>query len=111
MHTLTREHFSQVDMRVGTIVQVDDFPEAMKPAYKVHVDLGELWIKRTSAQITDLYTTDTLLGKQVICVVNFPPKQIGKFMSEILILWLVGGGDWVVLLSSDKAVNNWLKVG
>jgi tRNA-binding protein len=111
MHELTREQFSQVDMRVGTIIQVQKFPEARKPAYKLHVDLGELWIKKTSVQITDLYTMDELQGKQVICVVNFPPKQIGKFMSEILVLWLVDGGDWVVLLSSDKAVANWLKVG
>ena len=112
MNVITWNDFENVDLRVGTIIEVDDFPEARKPAYKLTVDFGpKIGIKKTSAQMTKLYTKQELLNTQIVAVTNFPPKQIGKFMSEILILWLVGGGDWVVLLSSDKAVNNWLKVG
>ena len=87
MHTLTRDEFEKVDMRIGTVVDVKDFPEARNPAYQVWIDCGaDIGIKKTSAQITKLYSKEELIGKQVVAVVNFPPKQVGPFMSECLIL-------------------------
>ena len=86
METISWEDFQRVDLRVGTIVDVQAFPEARRPAWKLWVDFGaELGIKKSSAQITDLYTPETLLQKQVVAVVNFPPKQIGPVMSECLV--------------------------
>ena len=79
------DDFDRVDMRVGRIIQVDDFPEARRPAYRLTIDLGPLGLKRSSAQITN-YRKDELLGRQVVCVVNFPPKQIGRYLSEVLTL-------------------------
>ncbi|MES2560816.1 MAG: tRNA-binding protein, partial [Bacteroidota bacterium] len=87
---ITWNDFEKVEMRVGTIIRVNDFPEARNPAYQLHIDFGESGIKKSSAQITTLYNKDELLNKQVIAVVNFPPKQIGKFMSECLVLGVVG---------------------
>lgn len=81
--------FEQLDIRVGTIIQVNDFPEAKNPAFQLHIDFGELGIKKSSAQITKRYSKEPLLGKQIIAVVNFAPKQIGNFMSECLILGVV----------------------
>lgn len=98
--------FVKVDIRVGTIVSVEDFPEARKPAYKIEVDFGNLR-KRSSAQITLHYRKEELVGKQVIAVVNFPPKQIGKFVSEVLILGLPDdNGDVVLLEPTLKVPNN-----
>lgn len=102
--------FIKVDMRVGTIVKVDDFPEARNPAYRIYVDFGsELGIKKSSAQITKRYLKEELLGKQVIAVVNFPKKQIANFMSECLILGAIEGAD-VILIQPEASVPNGLKI-
>ena len=103
--------FEKVEMRVGTILEVRDFPEARKPAYQLTIDFGmEIGVKKSSAQITKRYTAGTLLGKQVIAVVNFPKKQIGHFISECLILGSVDGED-IVLLTTDFKVDNGLRIG
>ncbi|MBU3025445.1 tRNA-binding protein [Zobellia galactanivorans] len=108
--TINWQDFAKIDMRVGTIVEVNDFPEARNPAYQVHIDFGEkIGVKKTSAQITTLYTKEKLLGTQVVAVVNFPKKQIANFMSECLILGAVNGKD-VVLLQPEATVANGLKI-
>ncbi|QQG42634.1 MAG: tRNA-binding protein [Candidatus Giovannonibacteria bacterium] len=97
--------FEKVDVRVGEVVKVEDFPEARKPAYKLDINFGEeIGIKKSSVQITEHYTKEKLLGKQVIAVVNFPPKQIGPFISEVLTLGLPDENGDVVLLSPTKSV-------
>lgn len=99
--------FLKVDIRVGTIVDAKDFPEARRPAYQIWVDFGEeLGVKKSSAQITAHYTPETLIGKQVAAVVNFPPKQIGKFMSEFLVLGFEDEDDAIVLITPDEKVPN-----
>ena len=98
--------FLKIDIRVGTIVNVEDYPEARKPAYKLEIDFGSLGKKRSSAQITKHYRKEDLIGKQVIAVVNFPPKQIGKFMSEVLTLGLPDEQGQVVLLEPTVKVPN-----
>jgi tRNA-binding protein len=100
------DDFLKVDVRVGTIVHVEDYPEARKPAYKLEIDFGDLGRKRSSAQITHHYRKEELIGKQVIAVVNFPPKQIGKFMSEVLTLGLPDDNGQVVLLEPTVKVPN-----
>lgn len=103
--TINYNDFEKVDIRVGRIVDVQDYPEARKPAYKLTVDFGPaIGIKRTSAQATQNYTPDTLKGKLVAGVVNFPPKQIGKFMSEFLVLGFPDADGNVTLVSPDKDV-------
>ena len=104
------EDFSKVEMRVGTIIEAEFFKEARKPALKVKVDFGDMGIKKSSAQITDLYEPLDLLGRQVVAVVNFRPKQIANFMSECLILGVMGSEE-VVLLQPDRKVTNGLRIG
>ncbi|PHR93094.1 MAG: tRNA-binding protein [Leeuwenhoekiella sp.] len=103
--------FERVEMRVGTIMTVSDFPEARKPAFQLQVDFGEeIGVRKTSAQITKKYDRTELVGKQVVAVVNFPKKQIANFMSECLVLGAVDG-DAVTLLSPDLPVKNGLRIG
>jgi tRNA-binding protein len=110
MKLITWNDFEKVEMRVGTVTEVNDFPEARKPAYQLTIDFGsEIGIKKSSAQITKRYSKEELIGKQIIAVVNFPKKQIGKFMSECLVLGSVNK-DEVVLLSSDLKVENGLRI-
>lgn len=108
---LSWAEFERVDIRVGTIIQAEVFEEAKKPAYKLHIDFGELGIKKTSAQITVLYSTEELIGKQVVAVVNFPSKQIANIQSECLILGALGEDKEITLLSLDKGVENGLRIG
>ncbi len=104
--------FEKIDMRVGTIIKIDEFPEAHKPAYKLTIDFGpEIGIKKSSAQITELYSRKKLKNVQVIAVVNFPPKQIGPFLSECLVLGVYNENDAVVLLNPQREVYNGAKIG
>ena len=106
----TIDDFDVLDIRSGTILSAEPFPKARRPAYKLTIDFGdEVGIKRSSAQITDLYTCDDLIGKQVMAVVNFPPRQIADFMSEVLTLGLKTD-DGVVLVVPDRDVSNGLKL-
>jgi tRNA-binding protein len=102
--------FSKIEMRVGTIISAKVFKEARKPAYKITVDFGEFGIRRSSAQITKLYTPEELIGRQVVAVMNFPPKQIATLQSECLIMGAVSG-DEVTLLTTDKPARNGLRIG
>lgn len=111
METISWAEFERVELRVGTVVEVQPFPEARKPAYKVWVDFGpELGIKKTSAQITTLYTPEQLLGRQIIGVVNFPIKQVGPFRSEFLLTGLHDEQGAVVMLQPERAVPNGAKL-
>lgn len=103
--TISFDDFKKVDLRVGTIIEINDFPEARNPAYQLIIDFGDLGVKKSSAQITTLYSKEDLLNKQILAVVNFPKKQIAKFMSECLILGAVNGED-VTLLNPENKVKN-----
>lgn len=105
------DDFAKLDIRVGTIVSARNFEKARRPAYQLEVDFGpELGVKRSSAQITDHYTTEALIGKQVLAVVNFPPRQIADFMSEVLVLGTYSEGG-VILITPDKPAANGDKLG
>ena len=109
---LTWTEFEKVEMRVGTVLEVNDFPEARKPAYQLTIDFGaEIGIRKTSAQITKRYQKEDLVQRQIVAVVNFPKKQIGKFMSECLVLGAVGVEGDVILLAPDFKIENGLRIG
>ena len=109
--TITWDDFEKLDIRVGTIAEVTDFPKAKKPSYQIRIDFGDLGMKRSSAQITGLYQRSELIGKQVIAVVNFPPKQIANFLSECLVLGVYTDQKEVVLLQPERKVGNGLRIG
>jgi len=104
------EDFEKVEMRTGTILDVADFPKAKNPAYQLTINFGELGIKKSSAQITKLYSKESLVGKQIIAVVNFPPKQIANFISECLVLGVVDDNKEVILLHPERTTKNGLRI-
>ena len=109
---LSWNDFEKVAIHVGTILEVNDFPEAKKPAFQFTIDFGaEIGIRKSSAQITKRYQKSDLANRQIVAVVNFPKKQIGKFMSECLVLGAIGNEDEVILLSPDFKVENGLRIG
>jgi len=109
---ITWNDFEKIDMRIGTILEVNDFPKARKPAYQLLVDFGEeIGVKKSSAQITVHYKKEDLINRQVIAVVNFPPKQVADFISECLVLGVYDENNDVVLLQPDKKIKNGSKIG
>lgn len=109
---ITWQDFEKVEMRIGTITEVHDFPEARNPAYRLTIDFGpDIGILKSSAQITKRYSKDDLQGRQIVAVVNFPKKQIANFMSECLVLGAVGPDNDIVLLNPDFVVENGLRIG
>ncbi len=110
MTQITWNDFEKIEMIVGTVLEVDDFPEARNPSYKLKIDFGKFDIKQSSAQITQLYKKDNLVGKQVIAVTNFPPKKIANFLSECLVLGVVLENKKVVLLEPEKTVPNGYRI-
>jgi tRNA-binding protein len=108
---ITWDDFEKLDIRIGTIIEVLDFEKAKKPAYKLKIDFGVEGIKNSSAQITALYSTEALLGKQIIAVINFPPKQIANFISECLVLGVYNEDNNVVLLQAERQTENGKKIG
>lgn len=110
--TINWSDFEKIDMRLGTIIAVDDFAKARKPAYKLTIDFGnEIGVKKSSAQITTHYTKEELLNRQIIAVVNFPPKQIADFISECLVLGVYDENNAVILLQPQKNTTNGMKIG
>ena len=110
-HHLTGDAFSQVDMRVGTILDAQIFKEAQRPSLRLEIDFGILGIKKSSAQIRDLYRPEEVIGKQIVAVVNFPLKQIATMMSECLVLGVIGARNEVTLLQPDRPVENGDRIG
>lgn len=110
MEQITWNEFAKIELRVGTIIDVQDFPEAHKPAYRLTIDFGELGTRRSSAQITDMYKKEELTGRQVVCVVNFPPKQIGPFVSQCLTTGFADEMGRVVLAQPERHVPNGSKL-
>ena len=106
----TFEEFMDLDIRVGRVINAEDFPKARKPAYKLTIDFGPLGVKRSSAQVTELYKKEDLVGMEVVCVMNFPPKQVADFVSEVLVLG-VYTENGVVLLQPDREVRPGCKIG
>lgn len=112
MHTISWADFEKIDIRLGTIIKAEEFPKAKKPAYQLTIDFGEqLGMKRSSAQITKHYSPADLEGKQIVAVVNFPPKQIANFISECLVLGVYDEQKEVILLQPQKPLLNGLKIG
>ena len=111
MNNLQWDEFAKVDIRCGTIIEAHSFPNAKKPAYQLTIDFGPLGIKKSSAQITAHYELDHLIGKQIVAVVNFPPKQIANFMSECLVLGVYDQQNQVVLLTPTHSVDNGQPIG
>jgi tRNA-binding protein len=109
--SITWDDFEKIDIRAGTITEVSDFPKAKKPSYQLKINFGALGIKQSSAQVTDIYKKEDLLGRQVIAVVNFPPKQIANFFSECLVLGVYTDEKQVILLVPERTVSNGLKIG
>jgi len=110
-NSLTWTDFTKVEMRIGTIITAEIFEEARNPAYKMQIDFGEYGIKKTSAQITKLYTPNELIGNQIVAVVNFPKKQIATIMSECLVLGCIGDNKEVTLISPEKKIKNGTRIG
>jgi len=108
---ITWEDFENIDIRAGTVLEAKDFPKAKKPSYQLKIDFGKEGIKYSSAQITELYSRESLIGKQVIAVVNFPPKQIANFFSECFVLGVYNENNEVVLLQPSMEVSNGNKIG
>ncbi|AHJ31448.1 tRNA-binding protein [Nodularia spumigena CS-584] len=104
MTQINYDDFEQVEIRVGRIIEVKDFPQARKPAYKLWIDFGDLGVKKSSAQITKLYNLEDLKDRLILAVTNFPPRQIADFMSEVLVLGVVGENGEVVLIQPDREV-------
>ncbi|TAH04287.1 MAG: tRNA-binding protein [Sphingobacteriales bacterium] len=111
MELISWEQFEKVEVRTGTIIDAQPFPKAKKPAYQLTIDFGPIGIKKSSAQITVHYALDTLIGRQIIAVVNFPPRQIANFFSECLVLGVYDSNGDVVLLRPDNAVDNGCRMG
>ena len=107
---ITFEEFTKIDIRVGTILEVKDFAKAKKAAYQLTIDFGSLGIKKSSAQITDLYAKNNLVDKQVLAIVNFKPRQIANFMSEVLVLGVYNSDGNVVILQASKSIKNGVTV-
>lgn len=110
MNQITWEDFERVDIRVGRIVQADEFPKARKPAYQLKIDFGELGVKSSSAQITKYYKREELVGRLVLAVVNFPPRQVANFFSEVLTLGVVQGEGDIILIGPDRDVPLGLRI-
>ena len=104
------EDFTKVDIRIGTVIKVENFPKAKKPAYQLLIDFGSLGVKRSSAQITDIYTKEALLNRQVTAVINFKPKQIANFISECLVLGVANDDSNIVLLKTSSKIINGIQV-
>ena len=111
METISWKDFEKIDVRVGTILEANEFPEARKAAYKLTIDFGALGVKESSAQITKFYTVEELIGQQVLAVVNFPPKKIAGFASECLVLGVYDENNDVVLIQPKQSVSNGAKLG
>ena len=111
MDTISWEDFEKIDIRVGTIIEARDFPRAKKPAYQLVIDFGEMGIKNSSAQITVHYSITDLIGRKVVAVVNFSPRQIANFISECLVLGIYDENNNVVLLAPERNLSNGLKIG
>ena len=111
MELVTWSDFEKIDIRTGTILKAEGFPEARKPAYRLLIDFGPAGIRRSSAQVTQLYTAEELIGRKIVAVINFPPKQVANFISECLVLGAVQDDGSVVLLEPDRSTANGTRVG